>query len=507
MPNDSRVKPRVGIDVVDLLAVEDVLVLAAVVALPWFYGGVGLGAYRAAAAFVAVAAGFALARRGPSGLGLGRETLWLLPAFLLGAFAFAQVVPLPRAWIATLSPRAASIQSEAYGSEGATGETWLRRIEEGARARVPEGVPAAADPAKALAFRAGAPAPPRRFTLSLQPDMTLERAFWYAALLLTFLLVYRRTAHEPRAAIYRATLFGSFVTLAIVGILNHMTAPDRLLWIRTAPESTRPFGPYVNPDHFAGVMELGVPWLLGYGLMTLARRGAPARLRAGHVLALTGGGVGIAAAFLAASKTAALTIGVSSAVLIAIAAWRGRGRMRWGLVAGSAACVLLLGAIAFSGPLRGRLEDFRAAHEGGLSTNDRNIVWTVGLGMAKDYALTGSGFGAFREVIPAYLPRGDSGLWLQLHNDYLEMVLAGGLVAVTLVAWLAAVFASRVVRAVRAESADGRLLPSLGLAMGLVALALHEIVDFNLQIPANALLFVVLAAMSVSPVARSLEGS
>jgi O-antigen ligase len=92
-----------------------------------------------------------------------------------------------------------------------------------------------------------------------------------------------------------------------------------------------------------------------------------------------------------------------------------------------------------------------------------------------------------------------------MHNDYLEVYLAGGLVAAALVLWLAAGFTTRVVRVVRSESARGRLLPSLGLALSLLAIAAHEAVDFNLQIPANALLFVALAAMAVSPLAGSPE--
>ena len=126
--------------------------------------------------------------------------------------------------------------------------------------------------------------------------------------------------------------------------------------------------------------------------------------------------------------------------------------------------------------------------------------------MAGDYTLTGSGFGAFSEIIPAYLPRGESEHWLQLHNDYLELYLAGGLVAVALVAWLAVTFVVRVARAVWSESGRDRLLPSLGLALGLLAIAAHEAVDFNLQVPANALLFVVIAAMAVSPLAGSTDG-
>jgi O-antigen ligase len=484
------------------LGAEDVLLLAAVVVLPWFWGGVELDAYRTAAAIVALAAGWALVRHGFAGLGLGRRSLWLLPAFLLGAFAFAQTVPLPRAWVARLSPKAASIQTSAFGLEGQDAASWLRRIEDDARARVPEAAAAIAGGSSALDIGAEAPAPPKRFTLSLHPEATLELAFWFAALLLAFLLVSSRTANGRRAGIYRATLFFSFGALALVGILSHLTAPDRLLWQRPAPEGTRPFGPYVNPSHFAGAMELAVPWLLGYGLGALPHRRTADRKPGGGVVALAAAAVGAAAALLAASKMGAAAIGVAATILIAITIRQARGR--WYLLAGSSLVALALAGIAAYGPLAGRLADFESSQRG-ISTGARGQVWTAALRMAGDYVLTGSGFGAFSDLIPAYLPRGDSGLWLQLHNDYLEVFLAGGVVAAALIGWLAVAYVSRVARAVRLEFVGRRGLPSLGLSLGLLALAAHEAVDFNLQVPANALLFVVIAAIGLSPLAASAE--
>lgn len=490
--------------IASVLGAQDVLLLAAVVGLPWFWGGVGLDAFRTAAALVAVAAGWALARRGAAGLGLGRRALWLLPAFLLGGFALAQTIPLPRSWVAALSPQSAAIQLSAFGTEGQGGTQWLRQIEDDARTRVPEAT--STDPARSgpLDLGPSPPAPHRRFTLSLQPEVTLERVCWYAALLLAFLLAHRRTANERRAGFYRATLFVSFGALAAVGILGRLTAPDRLLWLRAVPPETRPFGPYVNPSHFGGVMELAVPWLLGYGLWAWTTREAAHSRRAGRILAPAGAVIGAAAALVAASKMAAVTIGVVSCVLIAVAIRR--GRRRWVLLASTAAAAFFLGAIAIFGPLHERFAEFAAVHEGASSPNVRGLAWTAGVRMAGDYTLTGSGFGAFSELIPAYLPRGEHEHWFELHNDYLEVYLAGGLVAAALTAWLTVVYALRAVRAVRAESARGRLLPSLGLAMGLVALAVHEAVDFNLQVPANALYFVVIAAIGLSPLAGSGDG-
>lgn len=489
-----------------MLGAPDVLLLATVIALPWFWGGVGLDAYRTAAALIGLAAGFALVRRGASGLGLGRGGAWLLPAFLLGAWAFAQTVPMPRAWVSSLSPKAAAWQSEMFGPEGQDGTAWLRQIEADARARVPEAAGAVAGGARVLALGAEAPSPPGRFTLSLQPSVTRELAFWYTALLLAFLLVHRRTAEQARSAAYRATLFVSFGVLAFVGILNRVTAPSRLLWLRDVPEEMHSFGPYVNPSHFGGAMELVAPWLLGYGLAATAHSGRPERQRLGGVLALLGAGVCAAATVLAASKMAVATIGVTYGVLIAFALAGASGRKRVVLIAGTAAAALLLGVIALAGPLRGRIVDFTSTHSGGLSSSVRGFAWTAGLRIAEDFSLTGTGFGVGGEVLPAYLPRGESGDWREFHNDYLELYVAGGAIAALLAAWLTVTYASRVWRVARLDAESGRLLPTLGLILGLVALAVHEFVDFNLQIPANALLFVVMAAMCVSPLSRSDEG-
>ncbi len=487
------------------LGAQDVLVLTAVVALPWFFGGVGLDAYRTAAAFIGLAAGWALMRRGASGLGLDRGMSWLLPAFLLGALAFAQTVPMPRAWVSSLSPKAAALQAEVFGPEGQDGASWLRQIETDARALVPEAAGAVVGPAGVLALGADAPSPPGRFTLSLLPSATSELAFWYTALLLAFLLVHRRTANKVRAAAYRATLFVSFGVLAVVSILNRVTAPRRLLWLRDVPADIHSFGPYVNPSHFGGAMELVAPWLLGYGLAASVLGGRQDRKRPGGVLALVGAGVCAVAVVLAASKMAAATIGLTYAVLIAVAIVAEQGRKRVVLIAGAAAGALLLFVIAIAGPLRGRVDDFVATHLEGVSLSARGFAWTAGLRMAGDFPWTGTGFGAAGDVLPAYLPRGESGNWSEIHNDYLELVVAGGALAALIAAWLTATYVWRVWRVARWETASGRLLPTLGLILGLVALAVHESVDFNLQIPANALLFVVMAAMCVSPLARSAE--
>ena len=137
--------------------------------MPWFWGGARLDVERIAAALIAIAVCWALIRHGASGLGLVRGWAWTLPAFLLLGWALVQTVPMPRAWVARLSPKAAALQESAFGPEGLSGDAWLRRIEDDARARVPEAPAAATVADKALTLDPDGPAPPKRFTLSLFP--------------------------------------------------------------------------------------------------------------------------------------------------------------------------------------------------------------------------------------------------------------------------------------------------------------------------------------------------
>ncbi|HZN55051.1 MAG TPA: O-antigen ligase family protein [Candidatus Polarisedimenticolaceae bacterium] len=483
------------------LGTADLLLLATAVGLPWFWGGVAQAASRSAAALIGAAVAWTLIRRGTSGLGLDREARWLAPAVLLGLFALLQTVPLPRSWVAAVSPRAAALQRETFGEGAREGSAWLRGLEERARTRVPEC--AAVAPSAVAPADPALPSPPAAFTLSLQPSATRERLFWYAALLLAFVLAQSRAQDRAVAGHYRTALFAGTGALIAVGIANRLTAPHRLLWILDAPTETKPFGPYVNPNHFVGVMELMVPWLLGHGLASLSRRGDEP-LGAGSVLPLAVGVAGAAATVLAGSKTATMTIGASSLLLLAAAMRRQRARRT--VMVFATATAVLLAVIAALGPLSMRISDYLAVY-GPLSAADRAVLWRAGLPMIGDFPVTGSGFGAFREVIGFYLPRGEPEHWLQMHNDYLEIAVGGGAIALGLLAWLAAGYGARFARALRAERAQNGYLPGLGLLLGLASLAVHEAVDFNLQVPANALLFVVAAAIGVAPAARRTETS
>jgi O-antigen ligase len=114
------------------------------------------------------------------------------------------------------------------------------------------------------------------------------------------------------------------------------------------------------------------------------------------------------------------------------------------------------------------------------------------LPMVRHFPLFGVGWNAFSMAYPAYQTIMKD-YWIgQAHNDYLQVLLDGGLLGLVLVAALLAL----VFRAALARAAHDPL--GLGLLGALLAFALHEIVDFNGQIPANAATFVALGAIALA---------
>lgn len=466
------------------LRLEDLLVLGTALALPWAYGGVELWAYRGAGFLLALAAAAALVREGWGGLGLDRRALWLAPAGVLALWAGLQLVPLPPAVLAGIAPRTAAEMRA--GIPGWPGSADPAALLEDARSAVPE---AAATPAGADVLPQRASRPSRWCALSLHPAAGADRLAWYAALLLAFLVVRLRGSVPGTASVWRTSLFCLLGALAAFGIVQAAASPG-LVYGR-AVGGARPFGPYVNPNHFSGVMELVVPWAAGYAWsrFRLGRSARGAALAASAVAAL-----GTAAAMGAASR-AGVALLLTSLAVLALVASRGRRLLAAAGVLALAGA-LVAGALLW-GTLGSRLRDSILASDQDASFSNRTVVVRALAEMVADHPIFGVGFGAFRVAFPRYLPAGEAELWNQAHDDWAEVAVEGGLVALGCTVWLAAAFWRRALIGLKSVKGLRQRLSRVGLLLGLGSLTLHALVDFNHQIPANALLFVVASALAL----------
>jgi len=91
-------------------------------------------------------------------------------------------------------------------------------------------------------------------SLSFDPYSTRFTLVQIAALAIYFaaVLVFTDTPKRLRLLVRTIAVFGFF--LAIFGLTQSFTSPDRFYWMRELPQS-QAFGPLINRHHFAGYME------------------------------------------------------------------------------------------------------------------------------------------------------------------------------------------------------------------------------------------------------------
>jgi O-antigen ligase len=128
-------------------------------------------------------------------------------------------------------------------------------------------------------------------------------------------------------------------------------------------------------------------------------------------------------------------------------------------------------------------------------TTGRAHFWSVTVDIIKAHPIVGTGLGAFPVVYTRYDSRNGLYRLEQAHNDYLQILSDGGIVS----GILALGFVIMLFRMgfARRESRDEfRSGVALGALAGCFAVLVHSFFDFTLHITANALLFLVLAALA-----------
>jgi putative inorganic carbon (HCO3(-)) transporter len=117
------------------------------------------------------------------------------------------------------------------------------------------------------------------------------------------------------------------------------------------------------------------------------------------------------------------------------------------------------------------------------------------LPLIKDYPLFGSGPGSFYVTFPRYRPDKVVNFYNFTHNDYIQFVAESGLFATAILGLFVVLCLGAALRAQWQRRDPLMRGMSFACIMGMTAILIHSWVDFNLQIPANAMLFMVLLAL------------
>ncbi len=334
-------------------------------------------------------------------------------------------------------------------------------------------------------------------SLSMDVEATRGAVAMIFFLLAAFLIAanFFDSADRLRLLVNFLTLFG--LALAVFAMIQHFTWEGKMFWVRkVASAGAGTGGPFVNRNHFAGYMEMLIPVPLALALSRAVR--SEARLFFGFSAA-------IMSMALVASLSRGGLISLSAGLLFFGALTAAQRRVssprasesRTGL---RPAIVIALMLLAIGVGIVWIGADFdvvkRLAQDPitTSSATDRRGVWGDTFAMFLANPVTGVGLGAFETVYPLY-GRGDGSLTIQFaHNDYLQVLSDGGAIGGAIALCFILVISRGMAQALKAADPFLRAV-GIGSAAGVFALLVHSLFDFNLQIPSNALLFLVLTAV------------
>lgn len=328
-------------------------------------------------------------------------------------------------------------------------------------------------------------------TVSSYPTRT-EAELLVADILVLFLAAQAfRTVENWRGFIWFVMTLGFFVGL--FGILQHLTFNGKLYWFREMRFGGIPFGPYANRNHFAGFTELVIP----VSLVPLAL-GKVRRERWFLVSLFTV--VPIGALFLSASRGGIISLAVEVSVLLLwLIVRRTAGRH---LLSASAVLLLAFLMVSWLG-VRQAVERFSSMQSLEVTQGKRTSMaidtWHIFL----DHPVLGTGLGTLQIVFPPYETLYDGKVVNHAHNDYLEALAETGTLGGLCCAFFVGVLLFGSIRNISRPNSVFASTVQLSALIACLGFLTHSLVDFNLHIPGNALLFFLLANMGTSTMART----
>jgi len=318
--------------------------------------------------------------------------------------------------------------------------------------------------------------------------VTWRKALLWAAYAMLFFLVtqcFRSTASLKR--------FGQFFTaygflLALFAIIQQFTWNGKIYWVVPNRNGGWVYGPYVNHAHYAGLMVLLVPIPLVFSIAGFSRK--PARVLFAFAALI------MASTIFLSQSLGGIVSFAAELLVFGVLTTLGQRSHRHVYLLG-VACIVLAGWLIILSPggLGRRLAELHHPQNMGAA-GDRIAIMKDSFKMVRERPILGWGFGTFSVVYPSFRSFYSNFVVNEAHNDYVQILVETGVVGFA----IAIAFVGLVYRISLRGIEHWRSEPRAGIALaalvGFSGLLVHSLCDFNLQIPANAALFFVLAAIA-----------
>lgn len=280
--------------------------------------------------------------------------------------------------------------------------------------------------------------------------------------------------------------------IAAFALLQGISPNGKLYWVRQPRLGGWIYGPYVNHNHYAGLMELLVPIPLVISLSHLAHE--KTRIACGIAAAVMVGTI-----FLSGSRGGMLAIFVELAVLGVVLS-RQKKSMRIAIAAGAFLVVLVSLLIWLGGrELTTRVASISTEARGEISGGMRLSIDRDTVQMFRQRPVLGWGLGTFPVVYPHFRTFYTNFFVNEAHNDYLQLLSEMGLLGFGTMIWFFVVLFRRIPRKIQQWPSNVSGAVTLVCTLGISGILVHSLIDFNLQIPANAALFYVFCTIAAAP--------
>jgi O-antigen ligase len=347
-----------------------------------------------------------------------------------------------------------------------------------------------------------------RHTLSVAPYQTVS----HLLLLVTFLTAFYLAAlvcegrNAKRRLVYALVALGAFE--AFYGLVQYLTGWQQIFAYVKKYYLEEATGTYINRNHFAGLLEMTLPFTVALTLRlagNLRRAAERSEAKARQLLSARELPPLVFLLFLAVAMFTALVfsrsrMGIISALASLMTTFALAGSSSLSKRARTVVAVMFLLGVAGmvfwvgSDPVVTRFETLsREYNEAG---QNRISIWRDTLALIHQHPFLGTGLGTFSVAYTSVQSVFLNLLVDHAHCDYLEVVselgLPGGILLFASIFWILA----RAIRRYRGIEDRFEAAVCLGCIGSVAAILVHSLADFNLYIPANALVFTVALALA-----------
>lgn len=318
----------------------------------------------------------------------------------------------------------------------------------------------------------------------------------YFAAALTFINDQKRL----RAVTVTIIAFG--LAVGVFAIIQGFSSENKIYWSRYNPGAV-PFGTYVNRHHFAALMEMTLALALGL----LYARAIEKELWTLQIFAAV---VMCIALIFTGSRGAMVSllgiVGFLTLFSQRAAKMRDDEKRKSSassasrkLLAAAGSFLLVLALIGIVSVLGGENDLLRAVglgNSGDDVSNGRLHFWQTTWQVFRDNPILGVGLDALGVAYTRYDTWNGMYRVERAHNDYLQVLAESGIIGFACLAAFLFFLFWRGWQIMSASRDSFRRGVALGALAGCFGIAIHSFFDFPLRTPANALVFLILAALA-----------